>query len=82
MDTRWVGHGAGPWSLMVPGKGFGSVYEDSMSLYPWYVRVWRSLPEAGYSLPVARGMADTLEDAKADVEETLDMIDFEEVRRF
>jgi len=82
LSIRWVGHGAGPWSFIVPGKGSGYVHENSLGLYLWYVVVWSSLPKGRYSLPVARGMVDTLEDAKADVEETLNMIDFEEVRRF
>ena len=82
MSIRWVGHGAGPWGLIVPGKGQGAVSEGILGLYFWNVRVWCSFPIARYSLPIIKGVEDTLEDAKVEVEEVLNMIDFEEVRRF
>ncbi len=82
MSIGWRAPGASLWDLTIPGKGQGTVFKNTWGLYTWNVRIWCSFPVARYSSPIARGVEDTLEDAKGNVEEVFNMIDFEEERGF
>jgi len=73
----WRSYGR-DWTLVVPRKGTGQIYNYSSGAdnkrYWWFVNILSCPPRSDIA-PIASGREDTFDEARRQVEETFDMIE-------